>query len=578
MASKGRLIFLTIWSVITGGLVFSIIYEPPEQLGGPKIGIIQDAAGTVQVKPDAQILWRDAGKGFLLGYNDSISTGSASSTTINISNAKPITLGPNSVVTIRSSKGSKKELLIQLERGVLEAAKGKVAKNNQTLSGERVQNIKIRAGKSTFSLGGTNTELTIVKDKINSEAKVVKASGNITVRKKGSASLSKLGEIHVKGGDTKTNFKRSTSQGFEIDLKNKLEEASRKKLAAKTPLEPEKKKPKKKKLKSVPQTRPEPPKVDLKKYSIVESAVAKKFVPEIVFPKREWVAWTQDSLEKVKRGKFTLNLTKPRNRPPALYAWAPAIIGLAQGKFNSKEWVGRGALKAQKISINLAQAQDVATITQFPFQQLTISLRPGAHLINRQTKKREKAYGEPFRIRIRSLSALGTGQILLRFGKWDFNPISRRLLWEKPFDPVASIWLKSASDLFRIRGLIKPGKFSLSRPRLTPRGRGIYIVKNYNVIGQVKGMLKKEHLNRLRQKLEADFIFKGMANAYIGGLAQFNAANAKGSLPDKIYILNSGKFIAISQKFLKENKSVQQFLDSNTAAFFRSPIKAISFK
>lgn len=575
--NKVKIIFVMVWSLITGAIVTSILYEPNEQAIGENIAILENVSGTVQVKPDAKILWRDIDQGYIMSFNDKVSTGRNSRASINIKNFKTFTLGPDSLFTIRQPKGDKREILIDLERGFLETKTRPKSSNNRQIVSSPNTKITIRSGQKSYNLSGRGSDIAILKKKIGGEAKVVGAQGDITVRRKGSNSTERVEKIQRY--EDVDFYLRDKASRFEVDLPvipKEIEKVEEPELPLPKKVLPAKI--------EMPKPRvPEPIEAPKMEFAMISEKSARKYIPSIHSPENGWIAWVKAPIQSVKNSSFTIRLAPPKSRPPKNISWIPIIAGVPQGKLSSLSqgagifWKGQSKIKSQKIKLMMSKAETILIERNRPFPEIRLKIRAGAMVKLKQQPQATMVLDESSQtLKIRSLNSIQSGSIRIHFREWDFRKSSRKLIWEKPFIKKTSISLKSIRDFKKISGLMKNGRFSLDRPNRSLSGHGIFLVRDHEIVAKVEGALgSPENLSRLQKRLSCQFIYEGTANAYIGGLQEFRKMERQGKLPKKIYILNSGNFIGINQKFMKDNPSVQRFLNSNTSAFFRSPIKAI---
>ena len=105
-----------------------------------------------------------------------------------------------------------------------------------------------------------------------------------------------------------------------------------------------------------------------------------------------------------------------------------------------------------------------------------------------------------------------------------------------------------------------------------PKGRSRFIVRDRNIVAATNSANQRE-LRWLKSRLKGQNVFQGSSDAYIGGIKEFNRLSQAGRLPKKVYIINGGRFIAVSPEFMNENPSVKAFISGQGSAFFRKPVK-----
>ncbi len=574
---KGKTAFLIAWAIATGGLAFSIYHDTKVEVSGEAVGAIEKVIGNVQVKPDAKIIWRDAFQGQLISFNDSISTGPSGEATINIKNTKPLRLGPNSVITLKSQSAGSKEITIDLSRGFLEAEKGNVGKNNSAISKGEVTSIQIRAGTSTYSLSAKNSELSLFKDSINGNAKVVGASGSIVLKEDGKTAGRALEQVSKSEKSDYRPLESSTVS--EIDLskdssglnslmmitgssKDGVIELKQPVALAPTP---------------PPKKIQEPP-----KKPVIDTTVTinNDLVPRIIAPGNGSTGWIDQPLSTLGSQSIAVTIEPPKQPPTPGSLWRPFVGAVTPGalaplaKVSIKEWFGAPELRQQTILINLAEAQGVLKANDGPEPQMEFAFKPGCEVSS--TGSPQKTLGILHTVKFNSMQSLAQGAIRLGFDRWNQGAVTS-VRWEKMGPTTHAITIKYPADLGRLNGLMQNGAFSLTKSAGIGSSPSIYLVRKREVIARLDGTPPPGGLGILRQLLGAELAFYGSAESYISGPVSFNdILNSTKDPSAKIYVLTfAGKTVGIDQEFIKD-PAVQDFLKSGNATFFKGPIQKMA--
>ena len=591
---NGKLIFFSVWVVLTTGLVSSIVIEPAQDGSGKSIGRIEEAVGSIQVKPDAKILWRDVSENHKIRIMDSISTGPDGSAVLNLSNSMPLKLGPNSTLTIRTSKRDQSELIVDLEKGLLEAAKNETSNKEKQGTGPSLKSITIKAGQQSFQLNSQSAELTILKDK-TSPTRVLRSTGvvkrNIQGRETSLAPVIERQEEIVSYRRQASRKKLLDIQAFEtkgrtLELPDadpiELEEADiridqeREALAlAKIQMERAKKE-KEENKKAAAESKKK------KALKFRQTTMTKNQTPQLNLPNGSNIGWSWLPLNQLKQSRFRVQLVSPKELQRQ-FKWTPFIEGVSpgnQGPSNKNagfvKWEGKPTGRPQLVQINLADTSTIIQQGQAPFKNIKFQIRPGVSLEIPDVGEPDKSYGRNSNITIYSLHSPPKVSMEVGFDLWSSQQSPKPIVWPKSSKGQSRIWLKNGGQLARLKGLLQSSAFSVNFVPRVPRGLGYMIVKNKEIIVKVSGRTGGEsNIIRLTKLMGAEYAFKGMPESLIGGPAELERLTKAGKLPPKIYILNNGKTIAISPGFIKNNRSVQLFLKDHKSAFFSMPIRPL---
>ena len=591
---NGKLIFFSVWVVLTTGLVLSIVIEPARDGSGKSIGRIEEVDGSIQVKPDAKILWRDVSENHKIRIMDSISTGPDGSAVLNLSNSQPLKLGPNSTLTIRTSKRDQSELIVDLEKGLLEVEKNENPNKEKQGTGAPLKSLTIKAGQQSFQLNSQNAELAILKDK-TSPTKVLRSTGGIIQNLQGrDTTLTPV----LEDQEAIESYKRKSSRKKRVDVQGlpttgptlelpeadpvELEEADirvdqeREALAlAKIEMARAKKEEEEEKKAAAERKK----KTELK---FRQATITKTQIPRLNLPNGSNIGWTWLPLNQLKQSRFRVQLVSP-NELQRGFKWTPFVEGISPGhqapsnkNTGPIEWEGKPTIRPQLVQINLADTSTIIQLGQAPFKNIKFQIRAGVSLEIPGVDEPDKSYGKNSNITIYSLHSPPKASMEVGFNLWSSQQSAKPIVWPKSSNGQSRIWLRNGDKLTRLKGLLQSSAFSINFVPRVPRGPGYMIVKNKAIIAKVSGRTGGEsNIIRLTKLMGGDYAFKGMPESLIGGPKELERLTKAGKLPPKIYILNNGKTIAISPSFIKSNRSVQLFLNDHKSAFFSMPIRPL---
>lgn len=607
MMSSSKVLFLCGWTLGTGLLGLSLYKDnqPDKDLRNlgqtETVGAIEIMNGDVQVKPDARIIWRPGFEGQLLSNNDSISTGPNGQAIINIQNSKPLRLGPNSVITIRSrqDQNNNRDVIIDLTRGYLQAEKGTV-KNHKSLANHQASEIKIRSGNQTYAIGtNRNTEFALLRNDRDTNAQVLKSQGSVSLKSNNGSIASAIKPIANQSSfaSIESQALEKHDRSFEINLEpenSRIQQnpanlmlispalANDTNVIELKPLMPLKEiKVNEPKEKFTPVLK-QPEKLNLKfgLAARVNLGDLSKYIPQVTIPRPDSIGWVYQDANQIANITIPIRVRHPSVDLLSGFSWTPVIGGsksasLGALSMESAEitWRGSPIYQPQTIIANLSQAS--AIIQQAPNKSgsLALSIKPGAILQGPEGKKRT-VFGKPQTIQLKAITSLGSGPIRVALDSWQTRPNKSQIHWGASGVKPISIILKSASDLPKLFPYMLPGRFQLYRTAFS-NNTGIFLVSKKKVIAKVEGPIGGlANLHKLRAILGSNFMYRGRGDDYIGGAEAYAAIKDKYKA-DKIYVLKSGRFIGINQEFIKKNQAVKEFLKSDKAIFFRAPIQRI---
>lgn len=127
--SRARLLLIAIWALLTLAVGWAL-FSPGSglQSNGKQVATLTATTNQVRLMPGGSILWGDAKKGQSLAYGDTLSTGPTSAATIQMSEGRVLTLGPNSMVSIEEEgqgNGRGPNIALSLLRGEVVASVAK---------------------------------------------------------------------------------------------------------------------------------------------------------------------------------------------------------------------------------------------------------------------------------------------------------------------------------------------------------------------------------------------------------------------------------------------------------------------
>ena len=552
---KGPILFVIAWVSVTSMIVASIVKKDKTEVKGEVVAVLEKAGKKVQLKPDAQILWRDVEAGQVMTYNDMISTSSDSFATINIKNAKTFVLGPDSIFTIRAPKGNKKNILIDLQKGYLEAKKEKVKKKNKNFKtenskkAEKIENITILGGGKEYTLSAKNAEFSIFKDKGQSDAKVLSASGEIKVKKKGEKKAVKLEKVVAKKDALLALRTVEKPKSFKIDLPEFTDASIQKKI--------------------------EKDNRDRKFALFLSKNSSNNLLPVVVAPKSNWVGWSFEPLASVYNSKINVILSPNRNaKKPKDRDWIPALF---YDKSKRKSWRGENAFKKQVIEVNL---KDVDTfwegrVQDKKFEEINVALS-SVVFFSRGENPLKKVAPKKIKIALKSLANHKASSLKVSIKDWKFVRRSSGLIWQKDFVPKSSIYLEKGTPLRAVYGLIHTGNFSIEEALNKDDKKKVHFVKRFRVVASIEGDYEKAaNVSRLRRLLRADFAFEGRKRDFIGNYKAYQKLASSNVKFKKLFVYNNGAMVEVNKKFLEGSKALRKFLVGDRSAYFRSKARIV---
>lgn len=602
---KGRIIFLLIWSALTGVTLYSLLKEEKVvRSGGSPIATVARISGDAQVRPESSIIWSTASAKQDLFNNDYLATFDDSKVQIRFKDGRNIHLEENTQIIIRSLAKGKESLEIELLHGNVTAeGKGKNSKDQKYLS--------VKAGEKKFRLKDGLAALTISHERSAPEsARIEGYNGNVeVVTDKGakpltdhdlSAPSKSAAELAAEAAQAAAAQKAEEEAALLAAEEAAKKEAAAKKLAEEKALrELNAKKAKAMQLAALakpvppPEVKPvatKPVKEEPPKFDLVKLMQDSKIEPQIISPTASQVFWSLRPLAQAVKAPLPIVVKLPETETADL-KWRPLLAAFGSATLGSNsnltfKKLGDYGFGKQTINVSLQELEKQQLIKKAADSgnSLQFTLKPGVEVSSPDGSDSHMTFAEPQSFEIRSIAEFGNRPIKLSLSNLKTSKKNPDWILQSKNPSSNTYWiqLKTAQDLPRFADLIA----GATDFNITPGsgdnmdGLGIFIVKNHKIIGSVGGIEKhKRGIEHVRKTLDAEVIFQGPAHAYIGGGKELKALiKQKGALPERLYILNDGKFIGVSEEFLRKNPEVRKFLTAHTSAFFTEPIDVLSSK
>lgn len=189
-------------------------------------------------------------------------------------------------------------------------------------------------------------------------------------------------------------------------------------------------------------------------------------------------------------------------------------------------------------------------------------------------------------LRIRSYGDAGTGAVSLALDR--FQPGNAPDLFEpktelKAGDGALRIRLALAQDLGRFRTFMAgAGAFGVGREAID-NGESIYVVRGNMIVAEVSGSLARQAAGQVMKVLGGSLVFKGSRSAFYdtSGKTKGAVVDLVGALLDKgkvLYILKRNKIYPVSRDFIKTNKEVGKFIDTQAKAVFLEKVEIVDYR
>lgn len=558
---RGRALFFAIWAPLMSLTVWSLFFQKPS-IGhsGKPLANLEMQVGDIQYRTEDDILWSNTEENQYVFENDNIATGDNSYVSLNFGNKRIIELGPHTQIRIRPLDSASGELELDLVHGAIAAYDRKGNRNGKLASGG-VSGLKIRAGKQVY-LMNEKAELGLELGRGGSEGAVAHASGAIQLVLNGKATAL---EGRANAAALSLLSRADTSLNVALPEKKAPPSKPAPVLAAK-PL-------------PIP-VAPPPAEVPPVPSFAEEGELAKLIMPRLAYPPENGILWIAESFANAESKAIPIVLEPPKDMNEE--SWQPLLGAFKdQGQGDAAAlWEGTNEKRRQVIPISISQLatkDSLKTDPQLPNERKFI-LAPGIKIP--KDNKVLTFFGDKRPIIARSCDVKLDGPVNLEVAHLGVKEVRQPwFVTPQDFQAQATVYIAEGKvDLGKLAPVLQASQGFRWNSRVDSlTGSGVFILRNNKVIGKVNGAIDdRQALETIRKGLDADAIYRGSAQAYIGGLNEFKERANKKLLPEKVYILNGGRFIAVNRDFMTTNPSLRRFLDDNSPAFFAEPIETLA--
>ncbi len=540
---------------------------------GTPLARITEQVGDIQYRTDDDILWHSAEINQYVFENDNIATGPNSFASINFGNSRTIELGPQTQIRIRPVGKDGDEFELDLLRGQVAARPG--SESDENIKGGK-KGMRIHSGSESFSLN-RQAELVLKKGRGEGAGDILLALGQIL---REGADSSKTG---VKVDGENVSLASQANEDLQIfNTPTPPPAAPEKKVIPKpvvkiTPIPPPPPV-----MAPPPAPAPEPvkPVEDPKMALTAPREKGIDYLPVLAFPPAGAIVWSTLSWKELLSRPLQLVIEPPNKKPESV--WQPVIASATKEKPDERVFVlqGKDEFRRQVLGLRLDKMRDRGFLRQeTSAEEYQIELAAGVRL--KDDEKMSEAATSSRIVRIRSALTMPASKSGLKVRLAQFVMQTKSVPWfltPENFSERSFVYIKDAADFANVQGLLPSSQgFSVEASGNEIQGRGIFIVRDHTLIGKIGGQPgSAKNMDRLRTSLRAEAIYRGAATAYIGGLVQFKERAVAKKLPEKVYILHDGRFIAVSRDFMKTNPTLRKFLEQKTSAFFTEPIEILS--
>jgi len=613
-----------VWVLLFVGVIAAIRFQGKFfSQSGQHIAHLAATAGSVQVRSEELISWRNAEQEQKLFEGDRVATGKRSRARISFSEGRDIVVGEDSQVAITAiQQGEEFSFIVNLVRGTVEGSQ-------QTKSGKAPRKslpLTIRSGARTLTVESAKS-VGMVKP-VGAPAKVYVPTKAMTLPRSipprpvagstsgGPDSPQGAGSEPIAATDdapltddalfgepgppqeslvdlSKLQLPSATEEAINLASANGLESSGSlgSELAPAPPPPPPAPAPA---AEVIPLTSPEPSPVAKKRVTEPRAVGARDLLPV-------WkdagsttrTLWALLPTSTIRTSTIQIPLAM-RKDVPSNVDWRPAVeLRSAEDKDAKDSLIRTGSGRtARSIAVPLEiitrrfASSESNGFPTFRFRAQAGSIVGGSKTEERESR-RDQAFGGPTRQWQINAIADSKQSFAIALDRLAMNSSGQALIAAKPqvsFDnaPVTITVLNGAIGA-KAAGFIRGADRVAFRRQSFSESVGTFVVAKRNVVAEVSGSaMTPAAIATIRRALGADYVFRGRRSSLFdtrSGTSKQLVSRVEQQLDAgrSVYVMKDDRLFPVNRQFIKTSSEVARFVDANANAVFFDEVQILSF-
>lgn len=332
---------------------------------------------------------------------------------------------------------------------------------------------------------------------------------------------------------------------------------------------------------------PERPKL---KKSFVEPKPKKKplddasgFVTRIGGAREGKTWWTWKPVGELRGQTLVFPLEQPRGRPKN--GRLSSVVQVSGPNGRGRTSIERVSLSESRFRLPIRKVIDAASMRRRNgVAEYRFAIRGGA-VVSGDEKRKQSFQNRWMEYRIRSVGEPGPGPVTVGLDRVKTKAADGPWLQPKKLLNVSEapvvVGLANGNDYSRLLPFIRGAAAVGLGSRGIWNSKGTFVVRDEQVVAQIGGdRLNKALVRKLTGVLDGDFVFRGARSALHDSRGQSDHDLTKWITTllgegKVLYVLKRNKLYPVSRDFIKTNREVAQFVDSNAKAIFLDDVEIV---